>query len=326
MHKGHVALLSIIADGGIHSGEALASKLNVSRAAIWKSIKHLESLGLPIEAVQGKGYSLKNKIELFSEEKIASLLKPIAKSCCNQINVLFKTSSTNSYLLERLDKEDIHGQVVLAEYQSGGRGRRGNQWVSPLANGLYISLAWRFDVVPGALGLLSLFAGVAVARTLTGLGLSGISLKWPNDIVVGEKKIGGILLDLRGEAAGPVHVIIGIGINYDLPQQAKENIDQANIDICSLTRQRFSRNEIVASLLSHIFEILKGIETNKNLALVNEWRSYDCYVGRKAKLLLPNKEITGILKGVDDQGALLMDVNGKLESYTSGEVSLRVQQ
>lgn len=326
MHKGPAALLSIISDGGVHSGQDLARQLNISRAAIWKSIKLLQSLGLQIQALQGKGYCLENKIELFSEETIAALLTTNAKSCCEEIKVLFKTESTNSYLLRLLDKENIHGKVLFAEHQSAGRGRRGNQWVSPLASGIYLSVAWRFEVSPAALGLLSLFMGVATARTLEQAGVKDIGLKWPNDIVIENKKIGGILLDLRGEAGGPVHVIIGIGINYDLPKSTIDNIDQPSTDICKLTEKRVSRNEIAANLLSNIFEILYGLKSDMSAELVDEWRKYDRYSGQQAKLILPDSEIEGVLKGVDAQGALLLDVNGELERYTSGEVSLRVQQ
>jgi BirA family biotin operon repressor/biotin-[acetyl-CoA-carboxylase] ligase len=318
------ALLSRISDGGIHSGQALAEQLNVSRAAVWKSIKHIQSLGLPVEALRGQGYQLTHKIELLSEESIKASLTPVASKCCQDINVLLKAKSTNSCLLNRLDTEQIHGQVVLAEYQSSGRGRRGNQWITPLASGICVSVGWRFDMAPAALGLLSLYMGVAVARTLSTLGLNGIGLKWPNDIVVMEKKLGGILLELRGEASGPVDVIIGIGVNYDLPEATLSDIDQAVTDICSHTRNRVSRNSIVSILLSNVFEIIQSLQSDPDSPLIDEWRYYDRYVGREARLILPDNEIEGTLRGVDNHGALLMTVAGQLKHYTSGEVSLRL--
>lgn len=218
MKKGHVCLLSMISDGNIHSGEELAKQLDISRAAIWKSIKHLESLGLQIEAVRGKGYRLTNQIELLSERVIKKTLSPIASKSCKVVDVLFKTESTNSYLFNRLGSGQIHGNAVLAEYQSNGRGRRGNKWVSPLGSGVCLSVGWRFDIAPASLGLLSLYMGVAIARALGEVELTNVGLKWPNDIVIMNKKLGGILLELRGEASGPVDVIIGIGVNYELPK------------------------------------------------------------------------------------------------------------
>lgn len=323
--KGHAALLSIISDGQFHSGQDIATQLDISRAAIWKSIKHLESLGLRIEAVRGRGYRLENQIELLSEKNIKKELSPIARQCCNGLAVLFKTKSTSSYLLNRLSTENSHGNAVFAEYQSNGRGRRGNQWISPLASGVCVSVAWHFDIAPNALGLLSLYMGVATARTLSALGIDNIGLKWPNDIVINDKKLGGVLLELRGEASGPVDVIIGIGVNYELPEFALADIDKEVTDISTLTEKRLSRNKIASTLLSNIFEILQELQSGTNSSLLDEWRQYDQSVGRSAKLILPGKEIEGILKGVDNQGSLLMIVDGQQKSFTSGEVSLRIQ-
>lgn len=289
-------------------------------------MKHLESLGLQIEAVRGRGYRLVNQIELLSEKTIEKQLSSTAKQSCNELIVLFKTKSTSSFLLNRLNAEKLHGNAVLAEYQSNGRGRRGNQWVSPLASGIYVSVAWHFDLAPNTLGLLSLYMGVATARTLSALGITGIGLKWPNDIVIEHKKLGGILLELRGEASGPVDVIIGIGVNYELPESALSDIDQAVTDICSLSQKRLSRNRIASTLLSNIFEVLQVLQSETSTSLLDEWREYDHSIGRRAKLILPGKEIEGILKGVDNQGSLLMIVDGQLKSFTSGEVSLRVEQ
>jgi BirA family biotin operon repressor/biotin-[acetyl-CoA-carboxylase] ligase len=325
MKKGHAYLLSIISDGNIHSGEELATQLNISRAAIWKSIKHLESLGVLIEAIHGKGYRLVRAIELLSERKIKKLLSPVAQECCHDIEVLFKTESTNSSLFERLVSEKIHGKIVLAEYQSQGRGRRGNKWLSPLGSGITLSVGWQFDIAPKALSLLSLYMGVAVARTLESEKISEVGLKWPNDILVMNKKIAGILIEVRGEASGPVDVVIGIGMNYELAETVKLDIKQPVTDICSNTQQRLSRNKVVATLISKVFEILNDMETKHSLKLLDEWRALDCYIGRQAKLLLPNEEIEGVLKGVDNQGSLLMSVAGEVKSYTSGEISLRVQ-
>jgi BirA family transcriptional regulator, biotin operon repressor / biotin---[acetyl-CoA-carboxylase] ligase len=324
MKKGHAYLLSIISDGKLHSGEELATQLNISRAAIWKSIKYLESLGLYIEAIRGKGYRLSHPIELLSEKRLKKSLSPQASECCRNIEVLFKTESTNSCLFNRLLTEQIHGEVVLAEYQSHGRGRRGNKWISPLASGIIFSVGWRFDIVPRALSLLSLYMGVAIARALHSIKITNVGLKWPNDVVVMNKKIGGILLEVRGETSGPVDVVIGIGINYKFAEDVKSSIEQAVTDICSHTEQHISRNKFVATLLSNVFEILENLNTDQNLNLLDEWRALDCYLERRATLLLPNEEIEGVLKGVDNQGSLLMSVAGEVKRYMSGEISLRV--
>jgi BirA family biotin operon repressor/biotin-[acetyl-CoA-carboxylase] ligase len=324
MKTGRACLLSIISDGELHSGEALASQLNISRAAVWKSIKQLESLGLKIKAERSKGYRLYRPIELLSAKKIKELLSSDVVETCRELDVLIKTDSTNLTLFNRLGDEPIHGHAVLAEYQSQGRGRRGKQWVAPLGSGLMLSVGWRFDVSPKTLGLLSLYMGVAVARSLQSVNISDVGLKWPNDIVVMGEKIGGILLEVRGEASGPVDVVIGVGINFDLAKDVKSQIEQPVTDICSHTTQYISRNELAAVLLTNVFQILKEVEERDSFELLDEWRALDCYCEQKAKLILPNEEIEGVLKGVDDQGSLLMFVSGKIKSYNAGEISLRV--
>ena len=166
--------------------------------------------------------------------------------------------------------------------------------------------------------------GIAIARSLNSLKIKEVGLKWPNDIITMGHKLGGILLDIRGESTGPLDVVIGIGINYELPKYKLINIDQPIIDICGASKKRFSRNMIAANLLSNVFEILHDLQTGANLNLLNEWRQFDYYAGKEATLILPNEKITGILKGVDEQGSLLMLVDGKLLSYRSVEVSLRI--
>lgn len=324
MKSGHASLLSLLSDGEIHSGETLAQQQNISRAAVWKSIKQLESYGLIIEAERGQGYRLKRPIELLSVENIKKLLPSEIARVFQEINVLFKTHSTNSVLFNRLHSKQIHGHVVFAEYQSEGRGRRGNQWFAPLGSGLMFSLGWHFDVVPNTMSLLSLFIGVAVARTLRSENIKCPCLKWPNDIVVDKKKIGGVLIEVRGEAGGPIDVVIGIGINYELPRETYSLINQPITDICSHADENTSRNKIAATLLANLFEVLKQIEVGECNDLLNEWRTLDCYTGQQVKLILPNEEIEGIIKGVDEQGALLMSVNGDIKHFNAGEISLRV--
>ena len=324
MKKGYTKLLEIISNGNVYSGQDLAASLNVSRTAVWKSIKHLETLGLEIRAIRGKGYQLREKFEFLSKEEISRMMTLQSKKSCKDIGVVFKTNSTNLYLLNQLDYEAIHGSVVFAEYQSKGRGRRNKRWISPIGSGICFSVGWRFEVMPISLGLLSLYMGIAVARSLNSLKIKEVGLKWPNDIITTGHKIGGILLDIRGESTGPLDVIVGVGINYELPKYRLISVDQPIIDVCSVSKKSFSRNMIAASLLSNVLEILHDLQTGANLNLLNEWRQFDYYIGKEATLILPNEKITGILKGVDEQGSLLMLVDGKLLSYRSGEVSLRI--
>ncbi len=325
MKKEYPSLLRIISDGNVHSGEVLAAKLGVSRVAIWKSIQSLKNMGLEISAISGKGYCLNTKLELLAGSDINNMLSEKIKRFCRDINVVLKIKSTNSDLLNRLnERKSIHGCVLLAEYQSDGRGRRNKKWYSPIASGICFSLGWRFELMPISPGLLSLYMGVAIARALDSLEIEGIGLKWPNDIIAKNHKIGGILLDIRGESAGPLDIVIGVGVNYKLAKKEIFDINQPVTDISSISKKSLSRNMIAASLISNIFQVLSDLQVGLNTNLVDEWRKYDCYSEKEAKLILAGEEITGILKGVNEQGALLISVDGELLSYNSGEVSLRI--
>lgn len=323
MPSGPQKLLSLLADGEFHSGERLADSLDLTRAAVWKSIRQLQSLGLEIESRHGRGYRLQQPIELLERRVILDTLSSTGKQACRDIEILFQTDSTNRYLLKRIRDEACTGLVVLAEYQTQGKGRRGNDWQSPLASGIYLSLAWHSDSSVDTFGLMSLFIGVAVIRTLRHFGIDGLGLKWPNDILINQEKVGGVLLEMQGEASGPVDMVIGVGLNYQLTEAQKKSIDQPVTDMQQHLTTSVSRNDITASLISNLFEVLLNSNQQRE-TLLEEWRSYDCYRDKQARLLLPDDIIEGQLQGVDEQGCLLMNVDGETQRFMSGEISLRV--
>ena len=198
MHN-RIKLLSVIADGGLYSGEELGNELGISRAAVWKIINSLRDYGLTIVAVKGKGYCLSRSIEFLDKEKLLSGMNPYAVKILNSLEIFEEIDSTNQFLLENSEIADRHASVVLAEYQSNGRGRRGNAWISPIGSGISLSIAWHFEQPVDSLACLSLAVGCAVIRTLTKIGFESIGLKWPNDIFFKGKKLGGLLVEIRGE-------------------------------------------------------------------------------------------------------------------------------
>ncbi len=323
MPSGPHKLLTLLADGEFHSGERLADSLELTRAAVWKTIRQLQHLGLEIESRHGRGYRLQPPLELLDRECILDKLSGAGKQACHDIEILFQTDSTNRYLLERIRHEACNGLVVLAEYQSQGKGRRGNDWRSPLASGIYLSLAWHSDSSVDSFGLMSLFIGIAVVRMLSHFGIQGLGLKWPNDILINHEKVGGVLLEMQGEATGPVDMVIGVGLNNRLNETLKISIDQPATDIQQHLATPVSRNTLTARLISNLFEVLLCSKQQRE-TLLEEWRTYDCYREKQARLLLPDVIIEGQLQGVDEQGCLLMNVNGELQRFMSGEISLRV--
>jgi BirA family biotin operon repressor/biotin-[acetyl-CoA-carboxylase] ligase len=315
------AILQTLSDGRFHSGQALGQALGVSRTAVWKRIAALERMGLDVFAVRGRGYRLAAPAELFTAAAIDAALPAQTRARIASIEVLFETASTNQYLL---DAGTVHGRVVLAEFQHAGRGRRGNRWHSPLAGGICLSIGWHFTSAPDSLVLVSLLAGAAVARALAGCGCGPIGLKWPNDLVCGESKLGGILVESRGQVAGPVVVVIGVGVNVRLTGDARRAIDQPVTDLAGLSTQLPSRNRVAASMISEIVRMLAGAGTRVWDEYLTEWRERDVIRGKTVRLLLPGSEVNGTAEDIDDSGLLVLRVAGATRRFSAGEISLRL--
>ncbi|MFT5426685.1 MAG: BirA family biotin operon repressor/biotin-[acetyl-CoA-carboxylase] ligase [Gammaproteobacteria bacterium] len=324
MHN-RAKLLSVIADGGLYSGEELGNELEISRAAVWKIINSLRDYGLTIVAVKGKGYCLSRSIEFLDKEKLLFGMNPYAVKILNSLEIFEEIDSTNQYLLENTEKTDKHARVVLAEYQSNGRGRRGSPWISPIGSGISLSMAWHFEQPVDSLNCLSLAVGCTVIRTLAKTGFENVGLKWPNDIIFKGKKLGGLLVEIRGETAGPCDVVIGLGLNVSFPADFKGDINQPWTDLAAIKDSIPSRNVIAAELISELLLLLDSYADSKIEDIINEWREYDCMRGKQARLILQGKQINGLVLGVDDDGALLMSVNDSIQKYTAGEISLRME-
>jgi len=252
-----IKLLHLLADGKFHSGEKLGSELSVGRSAVWKLIHSLKKYDLEICSVKGKGYRLPAAIEFLNQDKLSAMIQPDLLKHIILLEVFEELTSTNQYLLDRSTTENICGVVVLSEYQSAGRGRRGSKWYSPFGAGINLSIGWHFDHPVESLMQLSITAGVAVIRTLREFGVYGIGLKWPNDVFFQGKKLGGILIEMRGESAGPCDVVIGIGINVVFPENLVSGIEQAWIDVASIKSPPPSRNALTARLISELVSKLQ---------------------------------------------------------------------
>ncbi len=318
-------LISRLADGHFHSGESLAKEMGISRAAVWKRIKTLTDCGLDVYSVRGKGYRLSRVIELLDSNRICVGMSVDAVAGINELQVLSVLDSTNQYLHQRLNEGSIHAVVVLAEFQKKGKGRRGNDWLSPYGSGLCLSLGWHFQSTPGSYTALSLACGVAVCRSLQRLGIGEVGLKWPNDIINNDRKLGGILLESRSETAGCSDVVIGIGINIHLPDSSIKAIPQPVIDISRMRQHSISRNALCGVLIEELFNMLEDYQTRGFTSCIDEWRRLDTLKGREADLVLPDDTLSGEILGIDENGLLLMRVDGDTLRFSSGELSLRVQ-
>ena len=318
-----LAIVRALADGEFHSGQHLGAALGVSRAAIWKHVASLAELGLKVEAVRGRGYRLRQSIELLDVDTIRARLRPETAKMLTRLEVLSEIDSTNRYLLSVPARRSNHGAVCFAEYQHSGRGRRGRSWVSPFGSGLCLSIAWQFETGVESLAALSLAAGVGAIRALNRLGIRGAGLKWPNDLYVEDSKLAGILTEVRGEAGGPCTAVIGIGVNVALPPEVLPAIPQAVTDLRILLGHLPSRNRAAAALIDELMAMMSRFDGQGFSEFVDEWQSYDLLRNRNITVQLPNDTVSGIGAGIDRSGALLVKCTGGMQRFVAGEVSVR---
>ncbi|MFZ2406204.1 MAG: bifunctional biotin--[acetyl-CoA-carboxylase] ligase/biotin operon repressor BirA [Methylobacter sp.] len=316
-------ILTLLADGEFHSGTELADALGISRSAVWKQLNGLADLGLSHSAVTGKGYRLDNPLELLNASKINEAVNGQAGALISSLEIHDQIDSTNRYLVERAQNNAPSGAVCFAEYQTAGKGRRGRQWVSPYGCNIYLSILWRFQQGPAAISGLSLAIGVAVIRALKQHQINDIGLKWPNDIYSQGKKLGGILVEVSGETDGPCCAVIGLGLNLFLPESEAETITQAWTDLRKITGQtRLFRNKLAGTLLNHLLLVIAEYENVGIRAYLDEWRSYDCLIGKPATLFIGQQQFAGIVRGIDDNGMLLIErPDRSVQTFASGEVS-----
>jgi BirA family biotin operon repressor/biotin-[acetyl-CoA-carboxylase] ligase len=320
-------LLGLLADGRLHSGEWLAKELGVSRAAVWKGIERLRTLGLEVQALPRRGYCLSNAVELLDARRIAAELGPHRRPQLRKLELLFEVDSTNTRLLAAVPPPPGFADAALSELQHAGRGRRGRNWIAPFGAGIALSMAWTFGEGAGALSALSLGVGVAIARALSRAGAAGVALKWPNDIWFKDRKIGGVLIELRAEAGGPAHVVIGVGINVVLTAAARREIEAGGVRVASVAdacAETPSRNLVAGAILDELLSMLGRFEQEGFAAFREAWTALDALHGRPARVLLGESVIFGTARGVDPEGALLLETPDGVRRFVSGEASLRV--
>lgn len=319
-------IVTILADGQFHSGRNLAEQLGVSRSAICKQIKKLTELGLEITAISGKGYCLQYSLQLLQVKEIKYYLDSTTNSLITELEIHDCINSTNSYLLNKPNQKSKSGIVCFAEYQTAGKGRRGREWVSPFGSNIYLSILWHFQNGPAAIAGLSLVVGVAVIRALHECGINDVGLKWPNDIYWQGKKLAGILIEVSGEASGPCKAVIGLGLNFYIPEKQGESISQDWVDLKQIFSENPSiiRNKLAALLLNHLIPLLADFESNTLQSYLDEWRQYDYLKGNEVTIYMAQQEYTGVFKGIDDNGHLLLsNAQGEIKRFASGEVSFR---
>lgn len=339
-------ILEYLADGKYHSGEKLAHRIGATRAAVSKKIAKLnDELNiqtggyLVIQSTIGKGYCLNNEFDVISFENIKDRLSDTLDCSLSGKTIIdFEPclDSTNNYLINKVIGPDTY-HVCIAEMQYSGRGRstinKQKTWHSPFGNNIYCSIGWQYPGNKNALIGLSLVAGISVVETLEQNGIKNPKLKWPNDILVDSKKVSGVLIESFGETNGCSKLVVGFGINVHNNYTDKLldfsnsviNKDWTNI-VNNLSGKNeitgFSRNKITADLIVNFINNYQRFISYGLKEFLSKWQKYDLLLDKTVQINIANNITAGIYKGINEQGALLVEINGEVKSFYSGEVSL----
>lgn len=319
-------VFTALSGGQFTSGEVLAERLGVSRSAVWKAAGALKDLGATLHAVRNRGYRLVAGAGPLEAASIRARLPREAQQRVQQLDVEWSVGSTNTVLLARPNPPAGLAEVLLAEYQTQGRGRRGRAWLAPPGGAICLSLSWTFQQAPQDLGALGLAIGVCARRALGEFDLRDVTLKWPNDILIAERKLGGILIDLRAEVAGSACVVIGLGINVALGSPLLSTIAATGLpatDLVTAGLEQPCRNSLAAAMIAALLRGLLEFERQGLRAFVEEWRAADVLRGRAVEVQAAEGIARGVARGIDVHGALLVETPQGVRRFISGDVTVR---
>lgn len=310
-----IQITSILSDLNYHNGDSIGSKLGITRSAVWKSIKKLEEYGIEISSIKNKGYQLKEPLLLIDKVKIEN---EIANPNI-EVQVFENIDSTNNYLKKTLNPDKR--KVCFAETQTGGRGRMGRFWHSPFGQNIYMSYSYPFKKDVSELNGLSLAVGIACLNAIKEIGITApIMLKWPNDGMYMGQKFMGNLIELHSESYGQSIATIGIGINVNMLLDS-EVITQAWTSLKKITGEFVNRNHLCIALIHNLNATLEQFSKYGLREFLSQWQQLDFLYNQEIKL--NNGEYSGIAKGINEQGNLLLQLkNGQIQAFSSGEASI----
>lgn len=315
-------LIWILADGQFHSGEDLGRHLGITRAAVWKRLQFLSQLDIEVERTRAQGYRIVGGLQLLDKQPILDLLAEPSRKLLGQFHFFDELDSTNRFLLERGQA----GDVCVAERQTAGRGRRGRQWFSPYGRNLYLSLRWHFDQGVADLEGLSLAVGVLLAESLQELGVRGVELKWPNDLLCKGQKLGGVLIEVGGDLNGDCAAVVGVGLNVamqdSLEIKAQSIIQQPWTDLCRQGLEG-NRNQLCAALIDSLLPALKTYPERKFGFYKERWERRASMCNQAIQVQSPGNVIQGVMLGVDATGGLRVMTDAGEVIMSGGEISLR---
>ncbi len=289
----------------------------------FQRLQFFNDCGLEFKKLDPVSCQLKYPLDLLDNVQVRSEISEDTARFISAVELESVIDSTNSLLLN-LTKDQQHGRVCLAEYQTEGRGRQGRQWVAPFAAGLCLSIGWQLQQKVDQLQLISLLPAVALIRVLKSMGLQNIGAKWPNDVYCEGDKLAGILIEIASSQSDIQSIVIGMGINVYNRTVMLANIDQPWTSLDQHLDSVPARSQIAAMLISEIFLLLQTVEQNGLESIREEWRQYDLLINKPVSVVLCQVEQRGFSRGINNDGSISVEINGELRTFMSGEVSLRL--
>ena len=319
-------LLPLLDHAEYRSGQELAAHFNVTRATVHNCIARIEGLGIQLDRVPGRGYRLCAPLDLLDEKTIADNLASDVADCLFAVQYIQQVDSTNAVAAKLVLPPARKFSLVLAEAQSAGKGRRGRSWISPFAANIYLSLVWPLQRPLHAAGVLSPYLAICITESLHALGLSGLGLKWPNDIYCNNKKLAGLLIECSGELSGACKMIVGLGVNVAMTKYKHIDIDQDWTDVHSNAPDwSLTRSELAVQLINSLVTGLHCFEKTPIEDLVQRWARWDVMQNMAINVHADAEAQQGIARGIDVDGCLLLDTGQGVERISVGDVSLRRQ-
>lgn len=334
-------LFAALADGLLHSGAELAAREGVTRSAVWKAINQLRADGALIDAVPNRGYRMQFACSLIDAAAMRAAMPTPGATTFEAIDSVWSVDSTNTALLACGAPQPGRFRLLVAEHQSAGRGRLGRRWVGVLGGSLLLSVSAALTELPRDIATLPLVAGLAVRRALAQQAVPGVWLKWPNDIVtrtpvaagdagpVSLHKLGGILTELRAEASGPAHVVIGIGLNLRLAELPPDVLGAGGAlpaaALGQLVDAPLDRNVLAAAIAAECAAGLAALQRDGFTPRHAEWNAADALAGERVVVRGAGAaDLHGIARGIDAGGALQVEHDGRVRAVVAGDVSLRI--
>ena len=320
MYKDKILKLLQSAKNAFVSGEGLASKLGISRTMVWKHIKALEREGFGIEAVPSQGYRITSVPDLLRQAGIRQGLK--TKVMGREIHLYSVTASTNTLAMEMASKGAPEGTALVAETQTSGKGRLGRKWISPKGN-LYLSVVLRPNIPTHKAPLITLMGAVAVASAIRKTCGVQASIKWPNDILVSGRKVGGLLTEMSAEPDRIRHIALGIGVNVNMElDELPSEVRESATTLAAATGKKIDRTLLLQQLFRELDSRYQGFLTSE-ADMLREWEALNTTIGRKVAVSGLSETLEGLAQGIDSEGRLIIKLeDGSVRQVASGDVTI----